>query len=372
MRIVSTSYTNTAGFKDPEAWLERISFYTGILEELAKQHDVESIEQINYSGMLERNGVKYHFLNFKRSKLYFPGELHGYIKKLKPDIVLLNGLIFPLQVMQLRLKLGKNVKIILLHRGEKPFRGIRGYLQKLADKRINAYLFTSAAFGNAWIKHGNISSQHKIHEVIQASSVFYPADKHAARSILAVTGSTVFLWVGRLDANKDPVTVVKGFIGFLKYQPTATLYMIYHTEQLLNEVSNLINSDSQAARSIKMVGKIPHRQLQTWFNAADFIISGSHHEGSGIAVCEAMSCGCIPVITDIISFRKMTGPGPQGPEGKCGLLYRPGDDKDLLSALLKTTKMDMEKERNKTLQQFKQELSFEAIAKKIEQVIASA
>lgn len=365
MKIVSTSYTNTAGFKDPATWQERISFYTGILEELAKQHEVESIEQINYSGLLERNGVKYHFLNFKRSKLYFPGQLHGHIKKLKPDIVMVNGLIFPLQVMQLRLKLGNSVKIIVLHRGEKPGRGIRGYLQKMADKRINAYLFTSAEFGKAWIKHDNISSQHKIHEVIQASSVFYPEDKHTARSILSVTGTPVFLWVGRLDKNKDPLTVVKAFIEFLKFEPAATLYMIYHTEQLLQEISNLIRSENKAASAIKMVGKVPHQQLQVWFNAADFIISGSLHEGSGIAVSEAMSCGCIPVITDIISFRKMTGPG------KCGLLYKPGDDKNLLEVLLKTSEMDKEKERNKTLQQFRQELSFEAIAKKIEQVIAS-
>ncbi len=365
MKIVSTSYTNTAGFKDPEAWLERISFYTGILAELAKQHEVESIEQINYNGMHENKGVKHHFLNFKRPKLYFPGQLHGYIKKLKPDIVLVNGLIFPLQVMQLRLKLGKSVKIIVLHRGEKPGRGIRGYLQKLADKRIKAYLFTSAEFGNAWIKQGNISSQHKIHEVIQASSVFYPADNYTSRSILSVSWSPVFLWVGRLDKNKDPLTVVKAFIEFLKFQPAATLYMIYHSEQLLIEASNLINSDSKATRSIKMVGKTPHLQLQSWYNAADFIISGSHHEGSGIAVSEAMSCGCIPVITDIISFRKMTGPG------KCGLLFKPGDVKNLLEVLLKTSEMDKEKERNKTLQQFRQELSFEAIAKKIEQVINS-
>jgi hypothetical protein len=79
MRIISTSYTNTAEFTDPNAWLNRISFYTGILEELAKKHDVESIEQINYSGKLEQNGVVYHFLDFGDKKNYFPFKLHNYI-----------------------------------------------------------------------------------------------------------------------------------------------------------------------------------------------------------------------------------------------------------------------------------------------------
>ncbi len=371
MKIVSTSYTNTPEFNDPAAWLERISFYTGILEELAKQYEVESIEQINYSGELKRNGVLYHFLNYKKRKLHFPWSLHRHIKKIKPDVVFVNGFIFPLQIIQLRMKLGKSVKIIVLHRGEKPYRGLRGYFQKLADKMVNGYFFTSAAFGKEWTQFGNISEQKKIYEVIQASSVFYPQDKISARSALQIDGSPIFLWVGRLDKNKDPLTVVKAFLQFVAFQPMAKLYVIYQTETLLNEVKDLIRSVPKAEEAIKLIGKIPHRQLQNWYNAADFVISGSHHEGSGIAVSEAMSCGCIPVLTDIISFRKMTGQGPQDSVSKCGLLYEPGNGEELLRILLQTTELDIEKEKSKTLQQFNTELSFGAIAKKINNIINS-
>lgn len=364
MKIVSTSYVNTREFSDPVQWLDRIDFYTGILEALAQQHAVESIEQINYSGILERKGVKYHFLDFKSPKHYFPRRLHGFIKKLKPDVVFVNGFIFPLQIIQLRLKLGKAVKIIVLNRGEKPYRGIKGRLQKMADKMVNAYLFTSAEFGAAWTRFGNISDQKKIHEVIQASSVFYPQDKVLARSVLQVSCSPMFLWVGRLNANKDPLTVVKAFLEFSQFKPGAKLYMIYQTDGLLEEIKALIQP-GEYEDAVKLIGKFPHAALQNWYNAADYIVSGSHHEGSGIGVCEAMSCGCIPVVTDIISFRKMTGPG------KCGLLYEPGNEKVLLKTLLQTVELDMDKERTKTLQQFKEELSFEAIAKKINKVINS-
>ena len=109
--------------------------------------------------------------------------------------------------------------------------------------------------------------------------------------------------------------------------------------------------------------------MQYWYSSADFIISASHYEGSGVAVCEAMSCGCIPILTNIQSFRKMTGPGPQGSVSKCGLLYEPGDDEGLLKILLQTDTLNMEEERNKVLQQFNTELSFEAIAKKINAII---
>jgi glycosyltransferase involved in cell wall biosynthesis len=366
MKIVSTSYTNTPSFNDPVLWLERINFYTGILEQLAMDHEVASIEQINYTGILKHKGVDHHFLNFKRSRLYIPRRLHHFIKELKPDVVLVNGLIFPLQLIQLRWTLGKTIKIIVLHRGEKPFRGLKKYLQKFADRMINAYLFTSAEFGKEWTAFGNIS-QNKIQEVIQASSVFYPSaglrgqEKTAAS--FQVKGAPIFLWVGRLDTNKDPLTVVKAFLRFSELQPPARLYMIYQEEDLLKEIKDLIQQSNKTTEII-LVGKVPHQQLQNWYNVAHFIISGSHHEGSGIAVCEAMSCGCIPILTDIVSFRKMTGPE------KCGLLYEPGNDAALLKILLQAVKLNREEERKKTLEQFKNELSFAAIAKKIEIVIA--
>jgi glycosyltransferase involved in cell wall biosynthesis len=171
--------------------------------------------------------------------------------------------------------------------------------------------------------------------------------------------------VGRLDANKDPLTVIKAFATYLSFQPHAKLYMIYQDAELLSKVKEMIDADSKLKEAIILVGRIEHQQLQTWYSAADFFISGSHYEGSGIAACEAMSCRCIPVLTDIISFRRITGPG------KCGLLYEPGNPEQLLSTLLKTKELNIEIEREKTLKQFRDELSFEAIARKIAGVISS-
>ncbi|HMI79394.1 MAG TPA: glycosyltransferase family 4 protein [Ferruginibacter sp.] len=364
MKLIFTSYVSTSEYYEPREWLKRIDAYTGILESLSSDHTVIGIERINYEGEYEQNAVQYFFIRLNRKTTLFPFRMHRLVKRLQPDIVFINGLIFPLQVIQLRLKLGRRIKIIVIHRSEKPFKGIKKYLQRLADKAVSAYLFTSSEFEEQWIENGNID-QKKIHEVIHASSVFCRTDTAAARSGLSIDGSPVFLWVGRLNANKDPLTVIKGFTAFLSFQPTAKLYMIYQTEELLPEVSNLIEQDGKAMQSISLVGKIPHQQLQAWYSSADFIISGSHYEGGGISVCEAMSCGCVPVVTDIISFRKMTGPG------KCGLLYEPGNDAALLKALSQTRELDLEEERRKTLQQFNEELSFEAIAKKINRVINS-
>ena len=365
MLIVNNSYSKSPEFDDPQKWLRRINFYTGVLEQLAINNKVESIERINYEGEYVKNKVHYHFVNQKRKVGLFPFKTHTLIKKLKPDVVLINGFIFPLQIIQLRIFVGRSVKIIILHRAEKPFSNWKKYAQKLADKCVNAYLFASLEFGNDWIEKGIIEDQKKVFEGIQSSSHFHPKNKKEARLATGAKGNPVFLWVGRLNANKDPVTVVKAFIKFLSFQPTAKLYMIYQSTELLKTIQSLIEQDAKATDAIKLVGRVDHDQMQEWYNSSDFIISSSHYEGSGIAVCEAMSCGCIPLLTDIFSFRRMTGPN------KCGLLYKVGNVEDLLSVLLKTGKMNIEAESERTLMQFKRELSFEAIAEKIQTVISS-
>lgn len=363
MKIVSTSYTKTPEFDNPRDWLRRISFYTGALEELSLQNDVTSIERISYEGHFTQNGVSYYFIHQHPKTVLFPWRTHGLIRKMKPDVVLVNGFIFPLQIIQLRLCLGRNTKIIILHRAERPFKNWKKYFQVAADKCVNAYLFTSSEFGNEWLEQGIIKDRKKIHEVIQASSAFFPKT-NSRPAKLSSPASPVFLWVGRLDANKDPLTVIRAFIQFMVFQPEAKLHMIYQADELLNEVQEMIETNN-ANGSIYLVGYVSHQHMGDWYNGADFIISGSHHEGSGIAICEAMSCGCIPIITDIMSFRRITGPG------KCGFLYKAGDDQALLNALLETRHVDLEQERIRVLKQFREELSFAAIARKMHKVIAS-
>jgi glycosyltransferase involved in cell wall biosynthesis len=105
--------------------------------------------------------------------------------------------------------------------------------------------------------------------------------------------------------------------------------------------------------------------MEAWYNSADYIISGSHYEGSGYAVCEAMSCGCIPILTDILSFRRMTG------NGSCGTLYAPGDVESLFAAIGRIAACDPAIEREKVLRRFREALSFEVIAAGIHQVAVS-
>lgn len=361
MRYVSLIYDYSPGFTDPESWFRRIEAYGGILEKLAEKNEVISIHQIDYKGEVVNNSVIHKFIGFNRKRTHFPFRLNRLVKKINPDVVVVQGLHNPVAVILLRIILSKQVKIIAHHHAEKPKAGIKIYAQKLADGFVDAYLFASAEIGLYWVKKGAISAPRKIHEVMEVSSIFYPIDKTAARQQTGVIGNPVFLWVGTLDANKDPINVVNAFLKYCLYNPGARLYMLYHETALLPQIQELIAND-EAGAAITLVGQKPHEELLYWFNSADIFISGSYDEGSGTAVCEAMSCGCIPVVTDIPSFRMITD------NGKCGLLYPPGDEKALLSALTEIEKINMAEKRALSVQHFKTKLSFDAIATDIQQI----
>lgn len=361
MKCVFAGYVFTKEYNSPPAWIERIKAYTGILEALAQNNEVISIEQIDYEGEYKKAGVKYYFKRFTNPK---GNQVNTFIKSLKPDVVIIQSLHYPLQVMRLRLKLGKQVRIIVQNHAEKPFTGIKKYLQKLSDKFTDGYLFASHHLGAKWIQTGNLASASKIHEVMEVSSVFSQMDKLTAKQKTGVKDGLIFLWVGRLNDNKDPLTVLKAFLRFAEVKPSARLYMIYHTEELLGQVQALLNDSSQK-NAVTLIGKVPHDELQYWFNSADIILSGSHYEGSGTAVCEAMSCGCMPVVTDIDSFRMITD------NGKCGLLYEAGNEEALVNALHQIDQIDMAGKQKASLDYFKSNLSFEAIAKQIQEIAES-
>ncbi|MBS1503691.1 MAG: glycosyltransferase family 4 protein [Bacteroidetes bacterium] len=363
MKYVSVTFNPSMEVDSPEAWFKRTEPYSGILFCLAESHTVINIKQINYEGICLQQGVEYHFVNFGRDTR-FTRKLIRYVKSTKPDVVLVQGLHNPLQLIQLAMRLGNSVKIIAQHHAEKPFNGLKKQLQRIADRYVDAYLFASHELGGEWVSKGNLSSAKKIHEVMEVSSVFSPMNNNEARMKTGATGNPIFLWVGRLNDNKDPLTVVNAFLKFAAERPSARLYMIYHTDELLSQVKDLLQRSGQED-NIVLIGKVPHEELLYWFNSADIILSGSHYEGSGTAICEAMSCGCMPLVTDIASFRMITD------SGRCGLLYVPGNEEMLLNALLQTTGMDIAEKQKKSLDYFRTHLSFQAIADRIEK-IASA
>jgi glycosyltransferase involved in cell wall biosynthesis len=360
MKIAYISFAHIADYHEPDAWLKKLDFYTRQLEAMTPFAQVVSIHNIQYEGVLVRNKVEYHFLKNSKSELMMPVRLLRYVKNLGADVIIVHGLCFPIQVLLLRIQLPAK-KIFSIHHAEKPFRFPKNLMQRLVDRFITGYFFASAELGKIWVDGGLIASQQKVHEVMEVSSVFYPT---RSNNDLASIASN-YIWVGRLDENKDPLTLVRAFITFLHHSPESKLFLIYREGHLRREIDKMI-IENKCNDRIVVIEDVAHDDLLDYYNQAAFVISTSHYEGSGTAVCEGMSCGCIPILTNIPSFRMMTS------NGEIGLLYEPADVQGLYNALLQSKKIDKAKERSKVLNQFREKLSCEAITEAMLNVISKS
>ncbi|MGZ3895182.1 MAG: glycosyltransferase family 4 protein [Flavisolibacter sp.] len=326
-KLIHLNYYYHGEFTQPEQALAKHRLSSGFVPFIKEKFQFVSIKHLDHQGHETIDGVPYHFFKSSNRFWYIPFQTHRLIQREKPDIILVEGFVFPLQVICLRLQLGKKTVIIAQHQGEKPLKGLKGLIQKISARCINGFAFTSVDNALPWLANKVIPQKELCFEILSASTEFRLQNKMKARERLGISGDPVFLWVARLNANKDPLTVLRAFSNYALLHPEARLYMIYQTQDLLPAVKDYLEQAPGLKKFVKLMGEIPHAALEGWFNAADYYLSGSHSEGSGYALVEAMSCGCIPIVTSIPPFRKITR------EGSLGFLYQAGNPGDLLRQL---------------------------------------
>jgi glycosyltransferase involved in cell wall biosynthesis len=90
-------------------------------------------------------------------------------------------------------------------------------------------------------------------------------------------------------------------------------------------------------------------------------VLGSHHEGSGYSVLEALATGLPAIVTDIPSYRALLGRGDQLP----GMLWPCGDPHALSAALVAATAHSRERWRARALARFDLALSSAALGRQL-------
>jgi glycosyltransferase involved in cell wall biosynthesis len=289
-----------------------------------------------------------------------------YLKSIQPDYILVQGLVFPIQVIALKRARPKAAKIMVQHHGGVPFQNpLKQFLQKWADRCIDAYLFTSIGNATPWLEKRVIGSVDKCKQVLEASTHMQMLDKKESIAKTGMQGLPNFLWVGRLDANKDPLTVLNAFAQYLENNGKGQLYMIFQTNDMLPQVQQLTDNNVMLKEKVKLVGEVRHSDLAYWFSAADYYVSGSHYEGSGYALIESMACGCTPIVTAIPSFKAIIE--------NCtnAYLYNPGEAEGLYNILQSLPDIKETEDRGTIVRHFATQLSFKAIADSIYKVCNS-
>ncbi|HUR10290.1 MAG TPA: glycosyltransferase family 4 protein [Flavitalea sp.] len=358
MRFADVSFYHNRGENDPGKIILRHSTNLEYVNYLSEGCRCVVIKFMDGAADFYEKTVRFVFFTPSRWK-YFPGYELTFLRKFRPDIVLVHGFIYPLQVIALKWKLGKQTKIICQHHGEIPPIGFRSWPLRLADHLIDGYFFASSSQAVSWREKKIFGRSKPVFDVITGSTNFFALSQSDSKKFLHIRSPQMFLWVGRLNANKDPLTAVHGFARYARANPAAVLYMIFQTEEILQEVTADI-ALLQVSKNIILIGKVEYEQLQRWYSAADYFLSCSHREACGYSLIEAMACGCLPVVTDIPSFRVLTS------NGTLGQLFEPGNPEALKKAIENAVLKRCVILREQITAHFSEHLSFSAIARQME------
>lgn len=196
----------------------------------------------------------------------------------------------------------------------------------------------------------------RVHGVLEASTHLRAVPQDAARVQTGVSGDPALLWVGRLDANKSPLTVLAGVERAAEALPGLTLSMLYTDAPQLDAVRRRIEASTALRNRVRLIGAVPHADMAAWFSAADLFVSGSQEEAAGYAVIESCACGVTPVATDIAPFRAIAG------AAGVGVLWTPGDAGACARALVDAAGALSEARRAHVQTHFRAHLSWPAAA----------
>ncbi|WP_235186626.1 glycosyltransferase family 4 protein [Dyella japonica] len=167
--------------------------------------------------------------------------------------------------------------------------------------------FTAPELAGPYVSAGLFDPSMRLFSIPESTSRFTPGSRASARAETGLYGEPCVVWVGHLQPNKDPLSVLDGVARASEALPGLQLWCAFGTAPLLEQVQRRIADDPRLAGRVHLLGRVPHERVQSLLRAADIFVSGSHRESCGYALLEAMACGATPVVTDIPSFRALTG-----------------------------------------------------------------
>jgi len=325
MHVLQINYAYDSSLASPEALVERYATLTGWSEALVATgvRRVTVVQRFSRDAELTRAGVRYLFRPDDGPPVADDrttcAALDTAVADEAPDVVHVNGLMFGPQVVALRRRLPASCAIVVQdHAGRRPPGGrwwhvgrrrrVRALLRGLGE--ADAFLFTAREQAAGWRAAGVIAPGQAVYAIPESSTTLRPVARDRARAESGVDGEPALLWVGRLDANKDPLTVLDGFDRTRAALPRAHLTMVFGEDALVGDVQRRLGRSPALAAAVRLQGRVPHERMAAFYSAADLFVLGSHHEGSGYALIEALACGVVPVVTDIPPFRALVGAAP--------------------------------------------------------------
>jgi glycosyltransferase involved in cell wall biosynthesis len=295
-----------------------------------------------------RGGIGYHFLD---PGLRLAG-LAGRLREIGADVLHVHGLEFARAAHALGRHL-PHTPILLQDHANRPPRWWRRLPWRRWYASASGIAFTSLELARPFLEARLFAPRTCLFAIPESSSRFTPGDRDQARARTGLDGDPGVLWVGHLNAGKDPLCVLEGVARASSRLPGLRLFCAFGDAPLLAQVQQRIANDPRLARRVTLLGRVEHARVETLMRAADLFVAGSRQESCGYAALEAFACGAMPVLTDIPAFRALSD------GGRVGALWSCGDPDALAAALIDAAAL--RPSRAQLRAHFEQRLSFAAV-----------
>jgi glycosyltransferase involved in cell wall biosynthesis len=134
-------------------------------------------------------------------------------------------------------------------------------------------------------------------------SMFKKMDKSECRKKVNIPESK---FVVLFDRNLESVYGIEYMLeGFKKFSENKNdvLFLLIAAGSLESEIKKFI-SDNLLEDKIKLIGRVPNKELPVFLNAADVYISTSNSDGTSLALLEAMACGLALIVSDVPAIQE--------------------------------------------------------------------
>jgi glycosyltransferase involved in cell wall biosynthesis len=321
--------------------------------------DITVVQSSHKDETHERDGIAFRFVAEpwlgRPAGGYAPWRLARAVKALSPDVIHLNGFGFPFHTRAL---CALDRPVLVQDHADRPHRRVPG-LRRWGLANVAGAAFTATELAEPFFQDGSLRPQTPVFSIPESSTHFRDGDTQAARITTGLHGQPVILWVGHLNANKDPVCILEAFSRTLPRMPEAHLWYCYQEAPLLDCLRARLAASPELSARVHLLGAVPHERIELLCRAADFFVLGSRRESCGYALLEALACGATPIVSDIPAFRALTR------HGAIGALCKPGDADCFADALVTLSHEPPDALRAKAISHFKNELSFPVVGRKL-------
>ncbi len=323
-------------------------------KELAKLQAVSYLvnNNLNINDINNRFNIK----SFHSNRLFFLIKTLFYIKKTKPQHVIIHGLDYFLEAGLIGFLF--KLPVFLQHHAEKTYLRKKSILMSVADNYISAYFFNGKELAKPYLENKLIKAGSKIIEIPEATTPFILKEKHT-------TSTKRLVCIGRLNENKNTITILKAINLVKESRQDFHLSIFYGTSELEHELKTYVDVN-ELHQFVSFKGTIKNQEIESVLNQSDVFVSASLYEGSGFSLIEAMACGVYPIVSNIPAFQYLIN----GLEFKNQ--FEPTNEKELAEKLHAVLDIDLNSHVRQSINlHFKKTSSAVAIAEKINAILTS-